>query len=134
MVPVLSFQNFFLLNKYIKGWIYSERSSGFVRSSSFLISYCSLSYVSITYTLLVLSIISWWIILHILGHLGNYIMPLSQFTSELYFTNQLHSKNISMLFKSVTIDLFFVSIDLDLEWCKSCDFSVLGAIYVEYFE
>ena len=45
---------------------------------------------------------SWWFILYVLEHLVNFIIPLSQSTSGLCFTNQSYFKNISMPFRSVT--------------------------------
>ena len=104
-----NFLNFFLLNKHIKGWMYSERSSGFVRSSSLPISCYSLSCISIAYALLVLNVMFWWSVQHVFGHLVNHIVPIFQFTSRLYLTNQSYPKNMSVLFRLVTAaSIFFL--------------------------
>jgi len=116
--------NFFLLNRCMKGQIYSGRFSEFVRSNSLPISCCLLSYISVTYTLHILNDISWCYILYIFGYLINYIVPKFQFTSGLCLTSQLYPKNIFILFKSV---------NLYLKWYKLCDFSILGSIYIENF-
>ena len=50
---------------------------------------------------------SWWSVLHVLGHLVNCIVSLLQSTSGLCFTNQSYSKNISMPFKFVTTTLIY---------------------------
>ena len=96
------FLNFFLLNKCIKGQIYSRKSFGFVGSSFLLISYCSLSSVSIVCALLTLNIMSWYYVLYIFGHLVNHIVSIFQFTSRLCSTSQLYLRNMSVLFKLVT--------------------------------
>ena len=82
--------------------MYSERSFRFVKSSSLPISCCSLSCMSIAYALHILNDISWCYILHVFGYLINYIVHKFQFTSKLYLTSQSYSKNMSMIFKSVT--------------------------------
>ena len=99
--------NFFLLNKCVKGQIYSGRSSRFIESGFLPISCCSLSWLSIFYAHLVLNSISWYFVLHNLEHLVNYILSSFQFTSGLYLTNQLCPRNISVLFKSVTTTLMY---------------------------
>jgi len=87
----------------------SGRFFGFIGSDSFSISWCPLSWLSIGYILLVLNDISWYYILHVLGHFINYIFSIFQFTSGLCLTNQLYSKNMSMPFKSMTaISMFFL--------------------------
>jgi len=80
----------------------SGRFFEFIGSDSFSISWCPLSWLSIGCILLVLNDISWYYILHILEHLINYIFSMFQLTSGLCLTNQLYSKNMSMLFKSMT--------------------------------
>ena len=85
--------------------MYSGRSFRFVGSGFLPISYCPLSCVSIAYALLVLNIISQCSVLHVFGHLINYIVLLFQFTSGLCLTNQSYPRNISILFKSITTTL-----------------------------
>ena len=65
-----------------------------------------------------MNVISWYYILHPLRDLVKYIIPLFQFTSELYLTNQSYSKNISVLFKSVTAILIFLICLLSLTLIK----------------
>jgi len=85
--------------------MYSGRSFGFVRSSIFLMSYCHLFWLSIGCNLLVLNVnnMFWYCILHSFVHSVNYIVPKFQFTSRLCLTNQSYPKNMTMLFKSVTV-------------------------------
>ena len=84
--------------------MYLGRSSGLVMSSSFLISCYSLFLLSVGCSLHVfdIKVMFWYLILHFLGHFVNYIVPVFQFTSGLYLTNPLYSRNMSMLFKFVT--------------------------------
>ena len=84
--------------------MYSSKSSRFVGSSSLPISCFILSVSSISYSLYVHNVneISWCYILYSLGYLVNYIVFIFQFTPRLCLTNQLYSKNISVLFKSIT--------------------------------
>jgi len=82
--------------------MYSERFSRFVRSGSLPISCYSLSCMSIACVLCILNDISWYCVVHILGYFVNYIVPKFQFTSELCLTSQSYSKNMSVLFKSIT--------------------------------
>ena len=91
-----NFSKFFLLNRWVKGWIYSGRL-GF-----FPISCCSLFWLSVSYIFLFLNDISWCYILQFFGHLVNYIISIFQFTSKLYSTNQLYFRNMSILFKFMT--------------------------------
>ena len=97
-----NFSNYFLLNKCIKGQIYSGRFSGFVLSSSFPISLLSCSIIFIICVLLVLNLISWCFILQLPGHLINFIVLFFQLTSGLCLISQLCPKNMSVLFRSVT--------------------------------
>ena len=78
---------------------------GFVESGFFLISYCPLSWLSVGCILLVLNVNNMfqYCVLHDLGHLVNCIVPIFQFTSRLCLTNQSYSRNMSVLFKSMTI-------------------------------
>ena len=94
--------NFFLLNKWINGQIYSSKSSGFVVSGFFPIFLLSCSLFSVACVLLVLNLISWCFILQLSRHLINYIIPFFQLTSWLCLTSWLYSKNMSVPFKSVT--------------------------------
>ena len=80
----------------MKGWIYSGRSG------SFLISCCSLSWLSVSCIFLFLNDISWCYTLQFFEHLVNYIIPIFQSTSKLYSTNQLYFRNMSILFKFMT--------------------------------
>ena len=84
--------------------MYSGRSSKLVRSGSFSMFCCSLSWLSISYIFYVFDVnnMFWCCILHFFGYLVNCIVPKFQFTSGLCLTNQLYSKNMSILFKSVT--------------------------------
>ena len=84
-----NFSNFFLLNKCINSQMYSGKSSGFVWSSSFPISYCSLFMSSIGYILLVFDVnaMSWYWVLYSFKYIVNCIVILFQFTSELCFAN-----------------------------------------------
>ena len=91
-----SFSKFFLLNRWVKGWIYSGRLG------SFQISYCSLFWLSVSCIFLFLNDISWCYILQFFGYLVNYIIPIFQSTSKLYSTNQLYFRNMSILFKFMT--------------------------------
>jgi len=88
----------------VNGQIYSGKSSGLVGSSFFLISCYSLSLLFVDYNLHILdvNIISWYLILYFFGHFVNYILIIFQFTSELYLTNQLYSRNMFMPFKPIT--------------------------------
>jgi len=97
-----SFLNFFLLNRWVNSQIYSGRSSRFVGSSSFPISCCSLFWLSIGCILQFLNNIFWCCVLQFLGHLVNYIVPIFQFISGLCLTNQSYSRNMSVLFISIT--------------------------------
>ena len=49
--------------------------------------------------------VSWCCDLYIFEHLVNYIVSVFQVTSELCLTNQSYSKNMSVLFKSMTATL-----------------------------
>ena len=60
------------------------------------------SLLPIACVLLVLNSISWCFILQLSEHLINFIVLFFQLTSELYLTNQLWSKNMSVLLKSIT--------------------------------
>jgi len=73
-----NFSKFFLLNRWVKGWI----SSG--RLGSFPISCCSLSWLSVSCIFLFLNDIFWCYILQFFGHLVNYIISIFQSTSKLY--------------------------------------------------
>ena len=87
-----NFSNFFLLNKCMKGRMYSGKSSGFVLSGSLLISPLScylVSVVSVAFVLLVLNLISLCFIVQLLEHLVNLMVPFFQLTSGLCLTSQL---------------------------------------------
>ena len=71
-------------------------------SSSLPISLLSCSVISMVFVLLVLNLISLCFILQLPGHLVNLMVPFFQLTSGLCLTSQLCSKNISILFKSIT--------------------------------
>ena len=60
------------------------------------------SLLPIACVLLVLNSISWCFILQLSEHLINFIVLFFQLTSELYLTNQLWPKNMSVLLKSIT--------------------------------
>ena len=97
--------NFFLLNKCIKGWIYSGKSSGFVLSGFLPIlplSYSLVSIVSMAFVLLVLNLIPLCFIVQLPGHLVNLMVPFFWLTSGLCLTSQSWPKNMSVPFKSVT--------------------------------
>jgi len=89
--------------------MYFIKSSRFVGSSSLPISCFLLSVSSISCSLYILNVneMSWCYILYSLGYLANCIVLIFQFTSGLYLTNQLYSKNISVSFKSITAMLIF---------------------------
>ena len=93
----------------MNGQIYSDKSSRFVESVSLPISWCFLSVLSVGCNILVLDInkMFWCFVLYSFRHLVNHIVPLSQLTSGLCLTNQLYSKNMSMLFESMTTALIF---------------------------
>ena len=100
-----SFSNFFLLNKYINGQIYSSRSSGFVLSGSFPISplsYIVVFFVFISFVLLVLNCMSSCFIVQFPGHLVNLMVPFFQLTSRLYLTSQSCPKNMLVPSRSIT--------------------------------
>ena len=97
--------NFFLLNRYVKGWIYSSKSSGFVLSGSFLISLLSYSLLSIIFVALVLLELNCMflcVIVQFPEHLVNLMVLFFQLISRLCLTSQLCPKNMSILSKSVT--------------------------------
>ena len=94
-----NFSKFFLLNRWVKNWIYSGRLG------SFPISCCSLSWLSVSCIFLSLNNISWCYILQLFEYHVNYIIPIFQSTSKLYSTNQLYPKNMSMLSKFMTTKL-----------------------------
>ena len=99
-----NFSNFFLLNKCVKGQMYSGKSSGFVLSGSFLISplSCSLlSVVSVALVLLDLNHMFLCFIVQFLRHLVNLIIPFFQLISRLCLTSQSCSRNMSVLPKSI---------------------------------
>ena len=81
----------------------SGKFSGFVASGSFHILPLSCFLFSVVYILLVLNSMFWCFILHDPRHLVNHIVPFFQSTSGLYLTSQLCPKNMSVLFKSITI-------------------------------
>ena len=87
----------------MKGQIYSSKSSGFVLSGSFPISPLSYVVISIICVLFVLNHTSWCFIIQLSGHLINFIVPFFQLTSGLCLTSQSYPRNISVLFKSVTV-------------------------------
>ena len=82
--------------------MYSGKSSGFVLSSSFPISLLSYVVIFIACVLLVLNLTSWCFIIQLSEHLVNFIIPFFQLTSGLCLTSQSCSRNISVLFKSIT--------------------------------
>jgi len=81
--------------------MYSGKFSRLVEFGSFSMSCCSLSLLSIGCSLCI-NDMSWCCILHSFGHLLNYIVLVFQFTSGLCLTNQSYSRNMSVLFKSIT--------------------------------
>ena len=89
--------------------MYSGRFSRLVRSGSFSMFCCSLSWLSISYIFYVFDVnnMFWCCILHFFGYLVNYIVSKFQFTSGLCLTNQLYPKNMSILFKFVTVVLIY---------------------------
>jgi len=82
--------------------MYSGRSFGFIGSSFFTISWCSLFWLSINCIYLFLNDISWCCVLQFFRHLVNHIVSMFQFTSRLCLTSQSYPKNIFMLFRSIT--------------------------------
>ena len=89
--------------------MYSGKFSGLVGSYSFPMFYCPFFLSSIGCSLHVLDVkdISWCCVLYSLEHLVNYIVPVFQFTSRLCLTNKLYLRNMSLLFKSVTVMLIY---------------------------
>jgi len=84
--------------------MYSSKFSRLARSYSFPVSYyhLSLSSIGCSFHVFDIKIMSWYLVLHSLEHLVNYIISIFQFTSRLCLTNQLYPKNMSMSFKFVT--------------------------------
>ena len=90
--------------------MYSSRSSKFIGSSFFFISwyFLSISFIGIILLALNLNKMFWYCILYFFGHFVNHIISLFQLASNrLCLTNQLYSKNMSMQFKFITTTSIF---------------------------